>query len=142
MENIKKARNIILSSLDCARLRDLLITANQFGSTQSVLLQTLEGELSRATIVPPEEIPPYVVTMNTCVHLTDTTTDEEMQYTLVFPNEANLQQGKLSILSDLGVAIIGFSVGDTVELAFPEGTRCVRIKMIIFQPEATRQFDL
>ncbi len=141
MENFMKARNIIISSLDYARLNDLVITAKQFGSTQSALLNTLEGELSRARIVAPDEIPPYVVTMNTCVRLTDITTHEVMQYTLVFPSDANLQQGKLSILSDLGVAIIGFSVGDTVEWEFPEGTRNIRIDMIYFQPEATKQYD-
>jgi regulator of nucleoside diphosphate kinase len=142
MDNFKHARNIILSSLDCARLRDLLITANQFSTTQSALLHTLESELNQATVVPPEEIPPYVVTMNTCVRLVDTATDEEMLYTLVFPSDANIEEGKLSILSELGVAIIGFSVGNTIELAFPEGTKCIRIDMIYFQPEATKQYDL
>ena len=142
MGNHMKARNIILSSLDCARLRDLLITANQFGSTHPALLDSLEAELKRATIVSPEDTPPYVVTMNSCVHLTDTATGEKMQYTLVFPSDANLQQGKLSILSDLGVAIIGFSAGDTVEWAFSNETRRIRIDMIYFQPEATKQYGL
>jgi regulator of nucleoside diphosphate kinase len=142
MKDFMKARNIILSALDCARLRDLIITARQFGSTQSTLVDTLEGELKRATILPPEEIPPYVVTMNTCVRLIDTATDEEMTYTLVFPSDEDLQQGKLSILSDLGVAIIGFSVGNTVEWQFPEGLRSIRIGMIYFQPEATKQYQM
>lgn len=142
MENHMKARNVMLSSLDCARLRDLLITANQFGSTHSALLDRLEAELNRATIVAPEEIPPYVVTMNSCVRLTDTATGEQMQYTLVFPSDANLQQGKLSILSDLGVAIIGFSVGNTFEWALSDGTRSMRVDMIYFQPEAVKQYSL
>jgi len=142
MKEFLKARNITLSALDCARLRDLLITARQFGSTQSAILDTLEGELNRATILPSEEIPPYVVTMNTCVRLVDTATGETMTYTLVFPSDEDLQQGKLSILSDLGVAIIGFSVGNTVEWQFPEGLRSIRIDMIYFQPEATRQYDM
>jgi regulator of nucleoside diphosphate kinase len=120
----------------------LIITARQFGSTQSTLLDTLEGELKRATILPPEEIPPYVVTMNTCVRLIDTATAEEMTYTLVFPSDEDLQQGKLSILSDLGVAIIGFSVGNTVEWQFPEGLRSIRIGMVYFQPEATKQYQM
>jgi regulator of nucleoside diphosphate kinase len=142
MENFMKARNIILSSLDYARLCDLLITAKQFGVAKSALLDALEGELGRAKIVAPQDIPPYVVTMNTCVHLIDTNTGEEFQYTLVFPSDANSKKGKLSILSDLGVAIIGFSVGDTIEWEFPEGTRNIRVNMIYFQPEATKQYDL
>lgn len=142
MENFMKARNIILSSLDHARLCDLLVTAKQFGVAKSALLDTLEGELGRAKIVAPQDIPPYVVTMNTCVHLIDTKTGEEFQYTLVFPSDANSKKGNLSILSDLGVAIIGFSVGDTIEWEFPEGARNIRINMIYFQPEATKQYDL
>ncbi|BBL57411.1 GreA/GreB family elongation factor [Methylomonas koyamae] len=142
MKDFMKARNIILSALDCARLRDLIITARQFSSTPSVLLDTLEGELNRATILPPEEIPPYVVTMNTCVRLIDISTGKTMTYTLVFPNDEDLQQGKLSILSDMGVAIIGFSVGSTVEWHFPEGLRSIRIDMIYFQPEATKQYEM
>ncbi len=136
------ARNIILSSLDHARLQDLLITANQFAPSKSAILDVLERELARSKIVSPEEIPPYVVTMNTSVRLIDTTTGEEMKYSLVYPADANLQKGKLSILSDLGVALIGFSVGDTIECDFPDGVRRLRIDMIYFQPEATKNYDL
>ncbi len=136
------ARNIILSSLDLARLQDLLITAKQFAPSNPAILDVLERELARSKVVSPEEIPPYVVTMNTCVHLIDTTTGEEMKYSLVYPADANPQEGKLSILSDLGVAIIGFSVGDTIEWEFPDGIRRLKIDMIYFQPEATKDYDL
>lgn len=142
MKDFMKVRNIILSSLDCARLRDLLITARQFGAKPSTLLDTLEGELNRATILPPEQIPPYVVTMNTCVRLVDIDTGKSMTYTLVFPSEADPEQGKLSILSDLGVAIIGFSIGNTVEQQFPEGIRSYKIDTIYFQPEAIKCYEM
>jgi len=135
-------RNIFLSSLDLARLRDLLITARQFHTAPSTILDALEREIGRAQIVPSNEIPPYVVTMNTCVCIVDAETGEEAKYTLVYPNAADLTQGKLSILSDMGVAIIGFSVGDTIEWEFPQGIRRVRINAIHFQPEATKQYEL
>lgn len=136
------ARRIVVSSLDHARLQDLLITAKQFASAESAILTELERELSRAEIVPAHEIPPYVVTMNSCVRLIDTTTKEEMKYTLVYPHDANLKAGNLSILTELGVAIIGFSVGDTIEWEFPEGRRSLRVDMIYYQPEATRNYEL
>lgn len=136
------ARNICLSSLDLARLRDLLITARQFHSAPSEILDILERELGRAQIIPSEEIPPYLVTMNSCVHVIDEDSGERAKYTLVYPNEADMKQGKLSILSDMGIAIIGFSVGDTIEWKFPEGTRHFRIDAIDFQPEATKHFEL
>lgn len=137
-----KTRNIVLSSLDFARLKDLLITARQFHSAPSAILDVLEPELARARIVPPDQIPPYVVTMNTCVCIIDMDTQEVEKYTLVYPNAAEPKKGKLSILSEMGVALIGFSVGDTIEWNFPVGVRHVRIDEIHFQPEATRQYDL
>ncbi len=142
MNHDMEARNIVLSALDLARLRDLLTVARQFGSTQSNTLDVLERELARAQVVPPDEIPPYVVTMNSCVRIIDTATNEAMKYTLVYPSDADLQHGKLSVLSDLAVAILGYSVGDTITWEFPEGTRTLRIDMLFFQPEATKQYDL
>jgi len=142
MENDITSRKIIISALDLARLRDLLATARQFSSTQSMILDVLERELARAKVVPPDEIPPYIVTMNSCVLISDTSSNEKMKYTLVYPSDADLQKGKLSILSDLGVAIIGYSVGDTIRWEFPEGIRCLRIDMLYFQPEATGQYDV
>ena len=114
MENDITSRKIIISALDLARLRDLLTTARQFRSTQSMILDVLERELARAKVVPPDEIPPYIVTMTSCVLISDTSSNEKIKYTLVYPSDADLQKGKLSILSDLGVAIIGYSVGDTI----------------------------
>ena len=109
-------RNTFLSSLDYSRLQDLVITAKQFATSNIELLDSLECELARANIVSPEEIPPYVVTMNTCVHLTDLLTGEDIKVLLVYPRAG---EGELSILSGLGVAILGFSVGDTIEWNSP-----------------------
>ena len=116
--------------------------AKQFASPQPAFLRDLEGELRRASVVPPEQVPPYVVTMNTQVRLINTDTGKERVCTLVFPSDADLEEGKLSILSELGVAILGYSVGDTIEWEFPEGLKRIRIDMIGFQPEATKQYDL
>lgn len=135
------ARSIVLSTLDHSRLRDLLQSVTPHGMAESAMLDSLSGELTRAKIVPPEDIPPYVVTMNTCVHLVDTETGEEMKYSLVYPEAADPAHGRLSILSELGAAIIGFSVGDTIEWEFPDGVRRLRIAMIYFQPEATKDYD-
>jgi len=135
-------RNIFVSTLDYSRLHDLVITAKQFASASTELLGSLESELTRAKIVKPEEIPPYVVTMNTCVHLVDLETGEDLKVTLVYPSDAKRQKGNLSILTDLGIAIIGFSVGDTIQWSSPDGLRRMKIKSIDFQPEAINRYDL
>lgn len=135
-------RNIYVSTLDYSRLHDLVITAKQFAASNTQLLDFLEIELARANIVSPEEIPPYVVTMNTCVHLIDLASGEDRKVTLVYPSDANRQKGNLSILTELGVAIIGFSVGDTIQWTSPDGLRRLKVNSIDFQPEAINRFDL
>ena len=74
--------------------------------------------------------------MNSRVRLTDVETNEEQIYTVVFPSEANLEDGKISILAPIGTAILGYRVGDTVEWRVPGGVRTLRIEEILYQPEA------
>lgn len=133
---------VTISTHDYRRLQELLLVAKQFASPQPDFLRDLEVELQRARVVPPEQIPPYVVTMNSCVKLIDTDTGKARYYTLVFPSEANPEEGKLSILSDLGVAILGYCVGDTIEWEFPDGLKRIRVDMISFQPEAVKRYEL
>jgi regulator of nucleoside diphosphate kinase len=99
-------------------------------------METLQGELDRAHIVNPTAVPHDVVTMNSRVRLTDVETNEEQVYTVVFPSESNLSQGKISILAPIGTAILGYRVGDTVEWCVPGGIRKLRIEEILYQPEA------
>jgi regulator of nucleoside diphosphate kinase len=142
MNDPTKRRAVTISTFDYHRLKELLLVAKQHASPTPTYLRDLEGELDRASVVPPEQIPPYVVTMNTQVKLIDTDTGKVRMYTIVFPADADLEEGKLSILSDLGVAILGYCVGDTIEWDFPEGRKHIRIDMIGFQPEATKQYEL
>lgn len=142
MKNLAKHRRVTISKFDYPRLQELLLVAKQFASPQPAFIRALEDELQCASIVPPEQIPPYVVTMNTQVRLTDVDTGTDRTYTLAFPSDADLDKGKLSILSELGVAILGYSVGDTIEWEFSDGRKCIRIGMIGFQPEATKQYEL
>ena len=142
MNNPEKRRAVTISTFDYRRLRELLLVVKQYASAPPTCIRDLEGELQRARVVAPEQIPPYVVTMNTQFKLTDTETGKERMYTLVFPSDADLEEGKLSIFSDLGVAILGYCVGDTIEWDFPEGRKHIRIDMIGFQPEATKQYEM
>jgi regulator of nucleoside diphosphate kinase len=139
MSSNMKSRKITLTFSDYIHLQDLLRSARQFGFQPSVLVDALEAELNRAEVVTSSAVPGHVFTMNTCAQLTDTSTGECSEYTLVFPGEANPQQGKLSVLSELGVALLGFSVGDAVEWESPDGPRSARIDQFSFQPEAAKQ---
>jgi len=135
MKNKMKSRNITLTFSDYIHVQDLLRVARNIGFRPSILLDTLETDLNRSEVIASHAVPPHVVIMNTCAGLTDTTTGESAEYTLVFPGEANPQQGKLSILSELG-----FSVGDTIDWESPEGTQSIQIDRVRLQPEAIGQY--
>ncbi len=140
MKNDMQSRRVILTFSDYIHLRDLVRAARSIRFEPSTLVDALETELNRAAIVASNAIPRYVFTMNTCALLTDTATGERTKCTLVFPGEANPQQGKLSILSELGVALLGFSVGSTIDWESSEGPRSFRIELFSFQPEVAGQY--
>jgi regulator of nucleoside diphosphate kinase len=64
------------------------------------------------------------------------------EYTLVYPDEADIDDGKLSVLAPLGIALLGTRVGQTLEFQVPAGTRRLRVEKILYQPEAAGDFHL
>ena len=102
----------------------------------------LEEELEEAEIVAPEAIPPDVVTMRSKVKLKDLDTNEERVYSIVFPSEANSDEGKISILAPLATALLGFRSGETVEFQAPTRLRRLKIEEILYQPESSGDYDL
>lgn len=135
-------RSICITEFDRKRLDDLLAVAKEFNYRDREDLQQLAQELRRGEIVSPQEVAPTVVTMNSQVKLRDLDTDEVMQYTLVFPKNANIDTGKISIMSPVGTAILGYSVGDTIEWKVPAGKRRIRIEELLYQPEAAGDYHL
>jgi regulator of nucleoside diphosphate kinase len=129
-------RDIYITDYDLTRLKELLHVGISFAERDRELLEALKAELDRGHIVEPAAIPHDVVTMNSRVRLTDVETNEDQVYTVVFPSDANLDQGKISILAPIGTAILGYRVGDTVEWRVPGGIKKLRIKEILYQPEA------
>lgn len=135
-------RVIHISAYDNQRLRDLLGEARYSGYRGSEYLVDLEQELDRAKIVDPKKVPPDLVTMNSEVRLEDLETGEEMVYKLVFPEDADLSENKISILAPIGTAMLGYRVGDTFEWKVPDGISKLKIKEIIYQPEASGDYHL
>jgi regulator of nucleoside diphosphate kinase len=80
--------------------------------------------------------------MNTRLLFHDLDDDSKMEVTLVFPADADIDAGKLSILSPVGTALLGYRKGNTVEWEVPAGKRRIRIEKILYQPEAAGDFDL
>lgn len=137
MEN----KPIYITEFDLERLKKLLHEAQSTEYRKSEYLEKLQTEIARAVVVSPHDIPSDVITMNSTVLLQDVDTKEDETYTLVFPEDANLEQAKLSVLAPIGTAMLGYKVGDVFEWNVPAGTRRLQVIKIIYQPEASGDFD-
>ena len=132
--------SIYLTQNDLDRLTDLL-EAYAAGSGGR-LFEKLENELARAIIVPREQIPNDVVTMNSRVVFEEETTGERRYVTLVYPAQADISAGKISILVPVGTALLGLRVGQSIDWELPSGQkRRYRVIDVPFQPEAAGKPD-
>ncbi len=135
------SRQIFITEKDKIKLQKLINEAKEFHPGNEIYLNNLEQELDRAHVVASEKIPHNVITMNSKVLLKDTDSGEEMIYTLVYPNEANLMEDKISVLAPVGTAIIGLREKDAINWKIPSGMVRLEVKKILYQPEAAGDFD-
>jgi regulator of nucleoside diphosphate kinase len=128
-------RQIIITESDRRNLETLL--SSEFAQVVGPFgrFDDLKRELQRARIVSPDDVSGDVVTMHSRVVLRDLESGEYETYTLVFPHEADIAEGRLSILAPIGTAILGEHVGDDVHWRVPSGWRRLKIEEIIYQPE-------
>jgi regulator of nucleoside diphosphate kinase len=128
---MSKQPSIYLTQEDLDLLSQLL-EANRGGG-----LEKLEGELARAVVVPKDRIPKDVVTMNSRVVFENETTGERREVTLVYPREADIDAGKISILVPVGTALLGLRVGQSIDWELPSGARQrYRVVAVPYQPES------
>lgn len=123
-----------ITEIDKARLTSLLA----IGPGPTAV--DLEYEIERATVVETQRVAPEVVTMNTraLLHLDD----EPLEVALVYPEDADIDAGKLSICSDIGTAILGYKEGDAIDWRIRDRTRRISIDKVLYQPEAAGDFHL
>jgi regulator of nucleoside diphosphate kinase len=133
---------IHVTAFDLERLKELLEDAQRTSYRKSAYLTELQAELDRAIVVKPDKVSNDVVTMNSRVSLVDLDTGKEEVYTVVFPKDANAEQGKISVLAPIGTAMLGYEVGDVFEWEVPAGKRRWKIKRILYQPEAAGDYHL
>jgi len=115
---------------------------NSRSYTEWERIEELGAELDRATIVEIDKLPQDIVTMNSKVCLKDVDTGKDEIYQVVYPEDADIEQNKISILAPIGTAILGYKVGDVIEWKVPAGLRRLKIKKILYQPEAAKDYHL
>lgn len=136
------SRRIFITRFDRDRLLDLIDNFREQGRKLKAELDILEKELDSGKLVEPEEIPGDVVTMNSRVNLIDLDSGAEKTLTLVFPSDADMSRNRISILAPVGTALIGYRVGDVIKWKVPSGVKKLKIKEILYQPEAAGDYHL
>jgi regulator of nucleoside diphosphate kinase len=133
----KETRHLIISADDHTRLEALINVARRDSREREDYLEALEGELRRARVVPSGDVPAEVVTMNSVVQLRDLESDEMDVYELVYPDEADMEFNRISVLAPIGTAILGYRVGDVIEWPVPAGVRRFVVQALLDQPVQT-----
>lgn len=133
---------IIINRLDYARIKKCINDARQFKSITDSEVQKLVNELESAVIMEPEAIPANVVTMNSIVKLSFSNNNKQVQFQIVYPDQANFRENKISIFSPIATALIGYKVDDEIEWIVPAGLTKMKIEEIIYQPEAAGDYNL
>ncbi|MGJ7031329.1 GreA/GreB family elongation factor [Niabella hirudinis] len=88
---------------------------------------TLAYELSRATVVKDEDFPENNIRIGSKVTILDIAAQKEKDFQIVMPGEADIQAKKISILTPMAAAIIGFKPGDEVSWKMPSGMKQLKV---------------
>ena len=127
----------VITELDAARIRELPARLPDRGQGIPSLPKLLELVMTEAEIVPSASVASNIVTVNSTVTFRDELTETEHTATIVYPQDAAPSERRISVLSPMGMALIGRRVGAVTECAMPDGTlRDIRILELHYQPEA------
>ena len=122
-----------LTDLDFARLTKLL--SQQLPPTLADLLASAEVMKSRA-------VNHDVVTMYSRVEVVDAHTRRRQVLTICYPNDAEPAAGCISVLSPVGISLLGLKTGDIAKWLTPTGEECAaEIAAIQYQPEAAGDYS-
>lgn len=95
-------------------------------------IQELESALSHAQVIDPKSLSGEKVLFGATVSLSDDETGDEKKYQIVGQYEADLEQGKISLLSPIAKALIGKQIGDIVDVKTPKGEKSYEILDVQF----------
>ena len=106
------------------------------------IVNRLRNEFKAAQMLSQQEISGDVITMNSRIVVKDLVTGREAEITITYPQDADSREGKVSIFSPIGVALLGRKLGDCVSWQVPNGTGRFEVSKISYQPEAVGDYYL
>jgi len=129
-----------MTDFDLERLDEMLSVFEPSNAKDNDFVQLLKEEMQKARVVSSDKIESDVVTMNSRVRLKDLDGHEEYVFQVVYPSDADLEEGKISVLAPIGTALLGYRVGDIVSWQVPGGRRKFKIEELLYQPEREGNF--
>ncbi len=95
-------------------------------------ITNIEQALSRAEVIDPSKVQGSKVQFGAKLVLSNTKSGEEVRYQIVGPEEASVDEGRISVSSPLARAMLGHEVGDEVKVRLPVGERLYEILAITY----------
>lgn len=121
---MKKLNNIlILTREDHAIIMSYIRLGSRTIAFNRQDVEHLENEVKNARLVDAHELPDDIVRLNSTVIIKDEKENKIMELTVVTPDKANIREKKISIMSPIGTALIGYRKGQQVQWQVPAGTR-------------------
>lgn len=94
-------------------------------------IRFLQRVLQFSRVIDTKALPKDQISLLSKVEFTNLSTNVKMTYTIVSPHEMNLQEGKISCKSPIGMALMGKKVGDLVDVNAPSGIFQLRIESVL-----------
>lgn len=126
----------LITEQDDYRLRRLVEAELRNGSDQAAATALLR-KLDDAKVLYSEDISDGVITVNSRFRLKNASSNKTQEYKLVYPGKADEKKRRISVLSPLGIAVLGRKEGDEIDEVTASATRRYQVVEIMYQPEAT-----
>jgi regulator of nucleoside diphosphate kinase len=132
---VEASASVMISGADHQELGAAIAAARKL-TARAGKMRSLQDKLARARVISAGRVPRDLITMNSHAQIIELASGERLNLTLVYPVEADMDEGRVSVFSSLGAALLGRCVGDTFEWPVPYGVRRFMISAVLFQPEA------
>ena len=132
---------MLITTNDYQRLNGMIEFASLKKKMPEIVNRLLK-QFKVAQMLSQETISGDVITMNSRVLVKDLVSGREAEITITYPQDADKREGKVSIFSPIGVALLGRKVGDNISWQVPNGIGRFEIQKIIYQPEAVGDYYL
>lgn len=128
----------VVTAQDQRRLEEMIRVQRTVGDPYRAHLDALHRRLKLASIVDETDVDHRVATMHSRLRIRSTADGTQQIVKLAYPSEGGLHAENLSVLTNLGTALLGSRAGDLVEWWAYRGKTAVRLEEVVGQPAVDR----